>query len=231
MIDSYPPTDQLVAAGIDWLYGEAFVKGTPGAVLVPEVQTIDRLSIGVGKTVSRKDRQFFRDGLDIQILVARQQPTAFAGPMLVVWANSQMMASAEHLDPPSICATPWEDGGLVDWMRVWGATDPRTNEHHAAEAAAPVLVGAVRSMALDVLHATDKRRAVDSLKALTICGHEIDPYMIRAQAIRCHWPPRAADRLYELAVKMAQGKRVQGGSKLTKTKAKEMIARFEAPEV
>jgi hypothetical protein len=227
VIESYPPTDQLVADGVDWLYGQAFAKGAQGAVLVPQAQDIPGLSAGVGKTLSSTDREFFRDGLDIQILTARQQPSAFSGPLLVVWANSDMMASAEHLTPPAICATSWERGGLTDWVRVCGATDPRTNEHQPAEPAAPVLIGAVRGMALDVLHPMDKRRAVNALKALRLCEREIDPPMIRGQASRGGWSPRAADRLYELAKKMAEGKVVQGGSKLTKNKAKEMVAHFE----
>ncbi|MGA9875529.1 MAG: hypothetical protein WBQ21_06955 [Solirubrobacteraceae bacterium] len=227
VIESYPPTDQLIADGIVWLYGEAFTKGTDGAVLVPQAQHIPRLSAGVGKKLSSEDRKFFRDGLDIQVLIAREQLSAFSGPLLVVWANAEMMASAEHLAPPAICATSWEEDGLTDWIRVWGATDPRTNEHHPAEPAKPVLIGAVRSMALDVLHSTDKRRAVDALKALKLCEREIDPHVIRAQASQCGWPPRAADRLYELAKKMAEGKALQGGSKLTKTKAKEVGIRFE----
>jgi hypothetical protein len=33
-----------------------------------------------------------------------------------------------------------------------------------------------------------------------------------------------------LARKFAAGKAVQGGSKVTKTQAKEMVARFEAPD-
>lgn len=224
VIDAPHPTDQLVVDGIDWLYREAFVNGLDGAVLVPQAQNIPALSGGVGRTLSSTDRTFFRDGLDIQILTARDHPSVFAGPLLVVWANSAMMASAEHLAPPAICATSWEHGGLVDWVRVWGATDPRTNEHRAAEPVPRVITGAIRSMGFDVLHPLDKRRAVDALKALRLCERKIDPAMIRAEAGRHDWPPRAADRLYELAQKMAQGKVVQGGSKLTKTKAKRLRA-------
>jgi hypothetical protein len=234
VIDAPHPTDQLVADGIDWLYGQAFTKGLDGAVLVPQAQNIPALSAGVRQTLSSKDRTFFRDGLDVQILTAREHPSAFAGPLLVVWANSAMMASAEHLEPPSICATSWEVDGLFDWVRVWGATDPRTGRQRPADAADPATVGAVRSLSFDmpgdVLHPSDKARAVNALRALKLCERKIDPPLIRALAIQRGWAYRAGDRLYELAEKFAAGKAVQGGSKLTKTQAKEMVARFEAPE-
>ncbi|MFI4984903.1 MAG: hypothetical protein ACHQAV_02815 [Solirubrobacterales bacterium] len=232
VIDTYPPTDLLVADGLEWLVHEAIVKGTTdAAVLVPEVQSIPNLSGGAGRALSKQDRQFFRDGLDIQVLVARKPPHAFRGPVLVVWANSDMAAQAEHMDPPAICATGWERDGLGDWVRVWGATDPRTGEHFAPEVPEPAVVGAVASISFhmpgDVLHPSDKARAVDALRALKLCDHKIDPPMIRALAIQRGWIPRAADRLADLAKKFALGKAVQGGTKMTKTRAKAMVARFE----
>jgi hypothetical protein len=235
VIDSHPPTAQLVADGIDWLVYEAVRTGTSqAAVLVPEVRAIPNLSGGVGRSLSTQDRTFFRDGFDVQIFAARTRPHTFNGPLLVVWANSAMMASAEHLEPPSICATSWEADGLAEWVRVWGATDPRTREHFPPEAAEPASVGAVRSLSFDmpgdVLHRSDKAQAVNALRALKLCDRNIDPPMIRALAVQHGWTYDAADRLYELAEKFAAGKAVQGGSKLTKTRAKEMVTRFETPD-
>jgi hypothetical protein len=117
---------------------------------------------------------------------------------------------------------------------VWGATDPRTTEVFPPEAAEPATVGAVRSLSFDmpgdVLHPSDKARAVNALRALKLCDRKIDPPMIRALALRRDWTYRAADRLYELAKKFEAGKPVRGGTKLTKTQAKAMVARFEAPD-
>jgi hypothetical protein len=233
VIDSYPRTDQLVADGLDWLVRETIARGTTeAAVLVPEVQSIPNLTAGAGRALSKQDRQFFRDGLDIAILVARKLPHSFSGPLLVVWANSEMAARAEHLHPPAICATGWERDGLADWVRVWGATDPRTGERFPSEAAEPAVIGAVASISFhmpgDVLHPSDKARAVEALRALKLCGHEIDPPMIRALAIERGWTPGAADRLADLAKKFALGKPVQGGTKMTQTRAKEIVARFTA---
>jgi hypothetical protein len=229
LIDSDTSPDRLVAQGIEWLVREAFVTGVAGAVLVPEAQSIPNLSAGVGKPLSKSDRQLFRDGLDLGIITARQQPSSFDGPVLVVWANSEMMAKAEHMQPSAICATGWEAGGLADWVRVWGATDPQTCKTFPREQPAPVLLGAVASMSLDVLHPLDKARAVNALRALKLCDRKIDPAMISAVALDRGWQSRAADRLHELAEKFALGKPVQGGSKLTKTKAKEMVAGYEQP--
>jgi hypothetical protein len=234
VIDTYPSTDQLVIDGLDWLVREAITgRATEAAVVVPEIQSIPNLPGGAGSASSRQDRQFFRDGRDIQILVARKLPHAFRGPVLVVWANSDMAGQAEHMDPPAICATAWSLDGLADWIRVWGATDPRTGVRLESEVPEPAVVGAVASisfhMPADVLHRSDKARAVDALRALKLCGYKLDPPMIRALAIQHGWMPRAADRLADLATKFAMGKAVQGGTKMTKTRAKEMIARFEGP--
>jgi hypothetical protein len=226
IVDSYPRTDRLVADGLDWLVHEAIDRRTKeAAVLVPRVGCIPILGLGNGLS---RDRQFFRDGIDVKVLLTRKRPSTFGGPLLVAWANSEMVASAEQLNPCAICATGWERDGLADWVRVWGATDPRTGEHFPPEAPAPVLVGAVASLALDVLHTTDKRHAVDTLRALKMCGREIDPPMMRGIAIQRGWSFRAADRLYDLAKKFALGKPVQGGSRnMTKTAARQMVTRFE----
>jgi hypothetical protein len=234
VIASYPQTPQLVADGVRWLTRETKAV-SPAAILVPEVQSIPNLSGGLGVELSRQDRAFVFDGIELTILVARQMPSSFAGPVLVVWANTQMAAKAEYLDPTAICATSWERDGLKDWVRVWGATDPRTGEHHPAEVPPRAVAGAVASISFhmpgDVLHPSDKARAVDTLRALKLCGHDIDPPMVRALAIRRGWLPRAADRLAEIAEKFAAGKAVKGGTKMNVTRAREMITRFEQVDI
>jgi hypothetical protein len=178
---------------------------------------------------------FVFDGIELTILAARQMPSSFAGPVLVVWANAQMAAKAEYLDPTAICATSWERDGLKDWVRVWGATDPRTGEHYPAEVPPRAVAGAVASISFhmpgDVLHPSDKARAVDTLRALKLYGHDIDPPVVRALAIRRGWLPQAADRLAEIAEKFTAGKAVKGGTKMNVTRAREMVARFEHVDI
>jgi hypothetical protein len=73
----------------------------------------------------------------------------------------------------------------------------------------------------------DKRRAVDAFKALQRCGRPIDPVLVRALAITHGWQPAAADRLHDIARKISEGRTVRGGSHMTKTRAKELVAQFE----
>lgn len=54
-----------------------------------------------------------------------------------------------------------------------------------------------------------------------------DPILVRALAIKHGLEPDAADRLEEIARKIAEGRAVKGGDRMTKTKAKELVARFE----
>jgi hypothetical protein len=236
VIAAYPQTPQLVADGVRWLVREAKATAASGAaILVPEVQSIRNLSAGLGVTLASQNRGVVCDGIEMTILIARQMPSTFAGPVLVVWANTQMAARAEDLDPTALCATSWERDGLKDWVRVWGATDPCTGEHHPPEVPPPAVAGAVASISFhmpgDVLHPSDKARAVDALRALKLCGYDIDPPMIRALAIRRGWLPRAADRLAEIAEKFAAGKAVKGGTKMNITRAREMVSRFGETDI
>jgi|CZKG01.1.fsa_nt_gi hypothetical protein len=231
IIDSDPQTPALVADGVRWLVAEANAIDAPAAaVLVPQVQSIPNPSDAFGRAVSRDERAVLSRGRTLTILTTRQLPSSFPGPVLVVWANTKMAEQAEHLEPAALCATSWEPNGLAEWVRVWGATDPRTGEHRPAQLPPPALAGAVANISFhppgDVLHPSDKARAVDALRALTLCGYELDPPMLRALAIRHGWLPRAADRLAELAEKFKAGKPVRGGTKMTKTRACQVVERF-----
>jgi hypothetical protein len=231
IIDSDPQTPALVADGVCWLVAEANGTNAPAAaILVPEVQSIPNLSDALGRAVSRDERAVISRGRTLTILTTREMPSSFHGPVLVVWANTKMVERAEHLEPTALCATSWEPNGLAEWVRVWGATDPRIGEHRPAQVPPPALAGAVANISFhppgDVLHPSDKARAVDALRALKLCGYEIDPPMLRALAIRRGWLPRAADRLAELAEKFKAGKPVKGGTKMTKTRARQMVERF-----
>jgi hypothetical protein len=173
------------------------------------------------------------DGVSVYLFTPRTQPARFDGPVLVPWANTRMVEGGERLDPPAICATGWSEGGLDDWKRSWAPIDPRTGKPETmADGAPAALRGAVASLSgplgNDVVHPMDKRRAVNAFKALYMRGVPIDRSLVRSLAITAGWETDAADRLAEIARKIGEGRSVRGGDRMTQTKAKELLALFEA---
>jgi hypothetical protein len=148
-----------------------------------------------------------------------------------MWADTRMVEHAERLRPPAVCAIGWSEDGLDDWKRSWAPIDPRTGQPDGEVIELPAAVrGAVESLsglANDVLHPSDKRRAVNAFRALRMRGVPIDPLLERSFAVSAGWQPNAADRLTAIAKGIAEGRAVRGGDRLTQTGAKELVARFE----
>lgn len=236
VIDSYGPDDDALRDAIVWLVEQAQQRGTEAAIVVPAVRSIESLGRVLGSQVAafaEKHRHIRLGGVTVHVFSPKTQPYSFEGPVLVPWANSKMVEAAERLSPPAICATGWSEGGLDDWKRTWAPLDPRGGQTEmSADEPPPAVRGAVKSLSgplgNDVVHPMDKRRAVDAFKALQMTGHRVDPVLVRALAVRHGWEPDAADRLREIAAKMAEGRTVQGGSHLNATRAKELVAYFES---
>jgi hypothetical protein len=98
------------------------------------------------------------------------------------------------------------------------------NAPNAVRGAVASLSGALGN---NVLHPMDKKRAINAFKALYMCGVPIDHVLVRSLAIKENWQPNASDRLAEIARRVSEGRLVRGGDHLTKTEAKELVARFE----
>lgn len=219
-----------------WLLGEARAANEDAAVVVPTVSAIENLGRALGEdtaVAARKDRSFTVDGITVRVFAPRAQPGTFAGPLLVLWADSSMVERAELLRPRAVCATGWIEGGLDQWKRAWNPVDSRSGEAEKSEdEPPPVIDGLLISLshpsgAGDVLHPSDKRRAVTAFKALRMLDISFDPVQVRVLATQKGWAPDAADRLHAIAQKTAEGRAVQGGDKLTKAKARELVARLE----
>lgn len=218
-----------------WLLGKAQELGSEAAVITPGVDNIDALSrvLGHHAAYAKQHRELVVDGITVRFFSPRTQPSSFAGPVLVMWADTSMVEAAERLGPPALCATGWSQDGLDDWKRSWAPVDPRTGKTDGEKAQVPNAVqGAVDSLSgplgNDVVHPMDKKRAVNAFRALHMRGVPIDPTIMRMLAIQEGWAPDAADRLSAIARGLAEGRPVRGGDKLNQTKAKQLVERFEA---
>jgi hypothetical protein len=238
VIDTYGVDQQAELEAMRWLVREAAERGSEAAIVVPAVDSIESLGRVIGGDVAahaKRHRVFTLNGITVHVFTLKTQHGQFHGPVLVAWADTAMVESAERLHPPAICALGWSEDGLDGWKRAWGPIDPRTGERDILADETPPLVRAVvtdlsGSLGNDVLHPTDKRRAVNAFKALYMLGVPIDSTLVRSLAIQHGWEPKAADRLQAIARKISEGRAVKGGDPMTQTKAKALVARLESQE-
>jgi hypothetical protein len=213
--------DEAVALGLGWL-AERGQTGEEVGVVLPNVPSIDNLkgAIGPERTHGAKaDREFSHGGVVVRVLTEKTRPAAFGGALLVPWASEEALERTEVLRPRAICATGWEQGELDRWKAAFGATDLRSGRSVEKPTDAPAAVRGLLATLTDVLHSNDKKRAITGLVAIRDEGIEIDPVVVRAAALEAGWEPRAADRIRDLAEKVAAGRTVQGGEQQLGRKA------------
>ncbi|MEZ5077223.1 MAG: DUF1889 family protein [Solirubrobacterales bacterium] len=237
-IDAYGPDADAERLGIEWLAREASRQDLPCAVVVPSVDSISSLDRAIGRKAAefaKKDRYFLLEGVRVQVVTGRTLSAAFAGLLLVPWANGTMVGSAEECRPTAICAIPWAEGDLDDWKRAYDPVDVRTGEPLGEDQVelSPLVTRALVSLTASVNpstgihHPSDARQARQFLKALYMTGEPLDSSEIRTWALAHGWQARHAADLAELAGKIAAGKRVKGTA-MTKTEAKQIIDRLQA---
>lgn len=233
-MDMYGPDAEAEKEAFRWLVAKAAELGSDAAVIVPGVQNIDGLDRVLGPHAERakQRRELMIGAVRVHFFTPKTQPGRFDGPVLVMWADTEMVERAERLGPPAICATGWTEDGLDGWKRSWAPIDPRTGQADGQAVELPAAVrGAVESlsgMGNDVLHPMDKRRAINAFKALRMHGIPFDPALVRSTAITIGWMPDAAERLAKIAQGIAEGRALRGGDRLTKAEAKQLLALFES---
>lgn len=229
--------------GIRWLLRWAEGAGLPrAAIVVPGVQEIEALERALGArtaSILKRDRAVeAKAGLSLEILLAGKLPSRYDGPVFVPWAHDPLIDKVEALLPPALCAQPWVPDDLSVWCRSWSLTDPRSGETiTTALEISPVVAAALTdlthtvNLGTGIGHPSDKASAVNTLRALRH-GHEpLDGDAVRAWAVAHGWPPRHAQRLGELAQKVAGGVAVRGGRSRTATDMNQQLARWRTPEV
>ena len=242
LIPESGPDVDAERAGIRWVLQWASEAGHHRAAIVaPGVREIEPLERALGPRVAdvlRRDRQVEAEsGLILEILLAGKLPFRYDGPVFVPWAHDPLIDKVEEMHPPAICAQPWALNDLSVWRRSWALADPRTG----AQVTTPVKLSDVVTAALEDLthsvnlgtglgHPSDKASAVDLLKALHHGGEILDRDAVRAWAAGHGWEPRHAQRLGELAEKVANGVAVRGGRRPSKTEMNRQLARWREPK-
>jgi hypothetical protein len=224
---------------LTWLLGEAASRGEGAAIFSPSVASIDNLGglLTAEQTQeARRERKTRVGSVPVSILTPLDLPPRFEGLIFVPWSDTGTIEKAEGLAPQLLCGAGWLPEDLEAWKKTWDPVDLSTREEVGVEMSREPLIEAIVGLlthpagASDVTHPSDKRRAVESFKALHKVGIEFDPEAVRALARRSGWRPEAADRLHAIARKVAEGRTVQGAGTITITKAREIVTRLEAWE-
>lgn len=220
---------------IRWLLGYAKQRESDrAAIVIPSAGDSENLKRVIGgEDASRlgSEREIDVGGVKLELRVLRGLSHAqIVGPVVTLWCLRQEVETVERLDPPALCAVQWKKGDLGEWARTWGAINLLTGESERSGPAPPVIRGAVMAMSRggDMLHPNDRRATIQALKILLLQEIQVDPEIICTEALRQGWSPSGVDRLRKVATKVAEGRRVQGGGKVTKTMAKAAVARWEA---
>jgi hypothetical protein len=136
-------------------------------------------------------------------------------------AESRQLAEiADHRGVRALCVVPWSEGEVDAWA---AAVQPElllgAEERPVRAIIDPVVVEGLKSLTLMVNHsnnlagALDRRDAVAVLTTLHRGGHRLDAEAIYSWALANGWPGRGAERLREMALKIASGVRMRTGTR------------------
>lgn len=233
--DTNGVNDRAEEEAVRWLLRYALDHGSDrAAIIIPSMDSASNLSRILGNedaaTLVSNRAIPFRN-IHLELFTHRTLTRAeYPGPVLVLWSGRTEVERVERLNPPALCAVQWVDGELTEWARTWGATELLTGTSEQAELAPPVVRGAVLAMSRsgDVSHPSDKHTTIRALKMMRLAGVPIDTDVLHAEALRQGWSTSGAEGLCDLATKVAEGRRVRGGGRVTKTEAKEAATRWEA---
>lgn len=233
--NSEGPDTHAEREAIRWLLGYAKQgESNRAAIVIPSAGDSENLRRAIGDEDAYRlgsEREIDVGGIKLELRMLRGlSPTQILGPVVTLWCLRQEVGKVERLDPPALCAVQWKKGDLDQWARTWGAINLLTGETEESAPAPPVIRGAVMAMSRggDMVHPNDRRTTIQALKILVLQGIAIDLEIVCAEALRQGWSPSGVDRLREAATKIAEGRRVQGGGKVTKAMAKVEVARWEA---
>jgi hypothetical protein len=141
------------------------------------------------------------------------------GPVLALWPDQKhlgLIAERHHVVALCVVASNLEE--VRGWAVASGAVslNPVTTPEPAPLAIDPVVRVALRDLGQRVNHSNqlhgsmDHADAMSWFRTLTKAGYQIDPEALHAYALVDGWPGGGADRLKELATKVAAGKSLQG---------------------
>lgn len=141
------------------------------------------------------------------------------GPVLALWPDQKhlgLIAEKHHVTALCVVASSLEE--VRGWAVASGAVSlkPATTPEPAPLAIDPVVRVALRDLGRRMNHSNqlhgsmDHADAISWFRTLAKAGYPIDPEALHAYALLDGWPGGGADRLKELATKVAAGKALQG---------------------
>lgn len=141
-----------------------------------------------------------------------------SGPVLAAWPDQKHLGEiADSGGVRALCVLAWKDSDVAPWVAASGAI----NLEPSAEVVTvpeldPVVKCALQDLGHRVNHANclagsmDQADAKTWFRVLKQAGLATDPDALYAQALADGWPSRGAERLREMATKVAAGSSLRG---------------------
>lgn len=173
-----------------------------------------------GKRNIEDDRLFAQFASTYASMTWRTQSSAAwsGGPVLAAWPDAKHLGDvAEMWGTKALCVLAWNDKDIAAWAAATGAEnlDP-SSESISLPQLDPIVRCALKSLGDRVNHgnalagAHDEADAKTWFRVLKRAGLPIDPDAMYAYALVDGWPTLGAERLREMATKVANGKSLQG---------------------
>jgi hypothetical protein len=198
--------DQATRRAVAWLLSQAKALGGEPLFYVPGRRNVehDDLLLRLSKSVKTETwRTLMGSGWR-------------GGPVLAAWPDQQKLAQIDgDRRTSALCVLTWSERDVAAWVTAHhpDVLSPGVVAPAAAALTDPVVVRGIDSLTMLVnqnnhLASTfDRNLAVAVLLTLHDGGHRLDPEGIYAHALSSGWPADGADRLKELAERVAAGKR------------------------
>lgn len=221
IVEAEGPDDEAAHLGVGWLIDYAKKHGgSTAGIFVATLKQVDSFARFLGSARAdalRKRRQISIENVTVKLLIERDLPYEFDGPILCMWVDDERLEEIEALRAPAICAIPWIPKNLTNWKLARTPRDLRTGAL-ASEGpnATPVLAAALRDLTTTVnvstgiIHPSDKSAAIDLFRTLKSANEPFSAQDVRALANRLGWKGEHARELGELADKILAGRQVRG---------------------
>lgn len=200
--------DDALMLAIRWVLQQAQTSGGSPLLYAPGKQNVSY----------REPIRAFAARYPVMTPRTRYKVNWGGGPVLAAWPDDKSLGEiADHPRVTALCAVMW--GKTLPWAAAAKAVnlDPTATE---AGVKLPPIDPVVRQglimLGQSVNHSNQLTGSMDHADALaffraaTRAGLPVDPEALYAHALANGWPGGGADRLRELARKVADGKSLQG---------------------
>lgn len=208
-----PCDDSAVADGFQWLGDYADENGhRDAAVAINTLGMLDNLARAVPQEARMlRGARAFRYGDATVRLITSRSMARVTGPVLAVWPTDGFVGKIDDLRPAAICAVPWLNDAVNQWVRTWSPTNLDRDGEDVSLSLSPVVQVALAHM-VDLLddpismHGSYEHDAVTgTLRRLHLAREPFDPAEVENYCRRAGIRADVAADIRDVAERAARG--------------------------